>query len=108
MRDQRTEKQIQAACKKLLKQMGFAVWDTSQPFRARITPGIADLFVAGRGYNAWIECKAGYNKQSKEQEEFQREVEAHGGMYVLARSEQDVADWINALPPVRDPLAENP
>lgn len=105
MKDQRTEAQIQAACKRLLKKMGFAVWDTSQPFRARITPGIADLFVAGRGYNAWIECKAGYKKQSPEQIEFQREVESHGGIYVLAYSEQDVADWINSLPVIEpEPL----
>lgn len=102
MKDQRTEKQIQSACKKLLKAMGFAVWDTSQPFRAQITPGIADLFVAGRGYNAWIECKAGYNKQTPEQKEFQREVTEHGGIYVLAYSEQDVADWINSLPVVEE------
>lgn len=100
MKDQRTEAQIQAACKKLLKQMGFAVWDTSQPFKARITPGLADLFVAGRGRNAWIEVKAGYNKQTPEQIEFEREVKEHGGIYVLAYSEMDVAAWINSLQPL--------
>ena len=98
MKDPRTEAQIQAACKALLKTVGFSVWDTSQPFRARITPGIADLFAAGRGMNVWIECKAGYNKQSAEQKDFQQKVEANGGRYLLAYSEQDVADWLNAPP----------
>ena len=98
MKDQRTEAQIQQAIKNLLKQFSFAVWDTSQPFKARITPGLADLFVAGRGYNLWVEVKAGYNKQTPEQIEFQREVEANGGMYLLAYSEMDVATWLNTHP----------
>lgn len=97
LKDQRNEAEIQAAIKRLLKAVGFSFWDTSQPFRARITPGVADLFVAGRGVTCWIEVKAGYNKQTPEQIEFQRKVEENGGRYFVARHEQDVADWINDL-----------
>ena len=98
MRDTRNEGQIQKAIKKLLKQLGFAVWSTSQGRASAVTPGVPDLFVAGMGHNAWIEVKAGYNKQSPEQVEFQREIESHGGTYILAYSEQDVLDWINSIP----------
>ena len=95
MKDTRTEAEIQAACKKLLKKMGYAVWDTSQPFKARITPGLADLFVTGHGLCFWVEVKAGYNKQTPEQIDFQQKVEDNAGVYLLAYSEDDVAAWLN-------------
>jgi hypothetical protein len=97
MKDTRSEHEIQTAIKKLLKKLGFAVWSTSQGRASAVTPGVPDLFVAGMGRNAWVEVKAGYNKQSPEQIAFQREIEANGGIYILAYSEQDLLDWINSI-----------
>lgn len=96
MKDTRSESERQTAVRKLLKGMGFSCWSTSQTRRSRVTPGVPDLFVAGWGVTAWIEMKA-TRKQSPAQIEFQETVEANGGIYVLAYSEQDVAEWLNSL-----------
>jgi len=42
----------------------------------------------------WIECKAGRGVQSDAQKEFQREVEQQGHVYLLARSSNDVWQWL--------------
>ncbi len=89
--DDRSEKEIQASVKRFLQGVGYSVWDTSQPFAAKITPGLPDLFVTGRGRCVWIECKSAKGKQSEAQTAFQAAVEANGGRYILARSEADVA-----------------
>lgn len=89
--DPRSEKEIQASVKRFLQGIGYSVWDTSQPFAAKITPGLPDLFVTGRGRCVWIECKSAKGKQSEAQATFQAAVEANGGRYILARSEVDVA-----------------
>ena len=69
--------------------------------------GSADIIGLGKGsvwlpgHPRWyrdigfiaIECKCGKDKQSDEQIEFQKRVESLGGIYVLARSTDDVK-WL--------------
>lgn len=99
--DPRSEKEIQTGVKNALAAMGFGIWDTSQPFAAKITPGVADLFVAGRGACAWIECKSSTGRQSEAQAAFQVAVESNEGTYILARHERDVIAWAEGLPAIR-------
>ena len=78
------EKHVQRAVKGLLGQMSIAVYDTSQPFAAKITPGVADLicFCPRRGL-FFVECKRKGGKQSPAQQVFQRHCEDAGVPYLL-------------------------
>lgn len=53
-------------------------------------PGIADRYAIKNGVSAWIEFKKPGGRQSDDQKLFQAEVESHGGIYILARSLDDV------------------
>lgn len=79
-----TEKEVQRHVKKLLALFGVGVYDTSQPFKAAITPGVPDLicFCQRRGL-FFVEVKRPGGKQSEEQAEFQRQAEAAGVPYIL-------------------------
>lgn len=44
----------------------------------------------------WIEVKKSDGEQSNAQKEFQQRVEAEGHQYLIARSAQEVADWLQA------------
>lgn len=57
-----------------------------------LTKGTADIFCLKTGRLYAIEAKSPTGRQSPEQKEFQKNVEAHGGTYLLARSLQDVID----------------
>lgn len=95
--DPRSEKEIQCAVKNALQAMGFSVWDTSQPFQAKITPGLPDLFVTGRGLCAWVEVKSAKGKLSPAQDRFRELVTTNGGLHFVARHEADVAAWAEQL-----------
>jgi hypothetical protein len=62
-------------------------------------PGTADIcgLIAPSGRFLAIECKSAVGRQRPEQETFQRVVEAMGGLYVLARSVDDVDAVLGAL-----------
>lgn len=92
--EDRTEKEVQRAIKSALRTLGFSVWDTSQPFKAAIMPGLPDLFATGRGVCVWIECKSAKGKQTDAQRVFQGAVEANGGLYFIGRDEVGAAKWV--------------
>lgn len=56
--------------------------------------GLSDLTALRDGRVLFIEVKGPRGVQSDHQERFQREVEAHGGQYVLARRLEDVWEAI--------------
>ena len=60
--------------------------------------GLADLTAMKDGRVVYIEIKTATGRQSPEQVQFQKDCEAHGVMYVLARSVQDVASLLNFKP----------
>lgn len=92
----RTEKDIQHAIKAALRLRGFNVWDTSQPFAAKITPGLPDLIVGGSGRLAFVEVKRSDGKLTEAQEMFRAvALEANVEHYVW-RSEADAIRWIEA------------
>lgn len=66
-------------------------------------PGTADIlctfFAGGAAFPVvgWIEVKAPDGKQSEAQIAFQEEVEAQGHKYILARSIEDVAGFVESM-----------
>lgn len=84
--DWQEEKQLQAKAYQQLRAIGWKVYNTSQPRRAKfLTPGIADCLIShrGRGVAAWWEVKTERGKQTEAQRDFQLDVEAGGQLYVL-------------------------
>lgn len=63
------------------------------------TPGQGDIsgLVLPSGRRLEIECKTERGRQSDDQKSFQRMIETFGGLYVLARSLEDVDRALEAL-----------
>lgn len=92
-----SERAVQSSITKLFRQMSVPYYDTSQPFRALITPGVPDLIVFHPRHGlAFIEVKSVSGRQSKAQQRFQQQCEAAGIRYVLGGVEA-VAAWLNAV-----------
>jgi hypothetical protein len=66
-------------------------------FRAGVA-GMADILAApvidGKATLLWIEVKSATGRQRPAQQQFQREVEASGQFYLLARGSDDVLAWL--------------
>lgn len=60
-------------------------------------PGSADVLACWRGRFLAIEVKTAIGRQSDLQRKFQSNIEKHGGLYVLARSVEDVAKALGGL-----------
>ena len=88
-----TEKQTQAGITKALRMLGAAVWDTSQPHRAKITPGLPDLLVFHRGRFTFAEVKRPGGKLTKPQKVFRDECEAAGVPWACWRSSEEAWEW---------------
>ena len=59
-------------------------------------PGMADLWAIVNGLHIEIEVKSPTGRQSADQRNWQATIEKHGGVYILARSAQDVWDALEA------------
>jgi hypothetical protein len=85
--------------KRALEQLGCDVTLFSQPFRARQTRGIPDMYVRHPAWRVrlWVECKAGRNLATPEQREWgRREVDA-GGCWIVARELGEILDALRGL-----------
>ncbi|HJY63731.1 MAG TPA: hypothetical protein VJ455_06205 [Ignavibacteria bacterium] len=60
-------------------------------------PGTADISATIAGRSVKIEVKIGRDKQSQKQKEYQRQVEASGGLYFIAKSFDQFFTWYNEL-----------
>lgn len=72
-----------------------AVWDSKlHTYRSGITlkgvPDIIGVFPGGKGVFLAVEVKTDKGRQSPDQLLFQRRLEGEGGIYILARSVDDV------------------
>lgn len=103
-----TEKQVQAAVRRLLAMVGCAVWDTSQPFRAAITPGVPDLIVfhPRRGL-FFVEVKRPGGRVSDAQRAFAQHCRDAGVAYVLGGVDE-VLTFLNAAKPPASPITLTP
>lgn len=84
------ERDIQKQIKEYLQWHDYFVVKIHQSLGSY--PGIADLYALKDGRGIWIEIKTAAGKQSAAQKEFQKQVEEHGGTYILARRIEDVKD----------------
>jgi len=82
------ESNIKKAIREYLKWHGWYVINIFQTLGCQ--PGIADLYAIRNGFSVWIEVKKPGGRQSKVQKEFQRQIEEHGGTYILAGCIEDV------------------
>ena len=79
---------IQRSIKEYLQWRGWFVVKVHQSLGSY--RGIADMYALKNGRSVWIEVKTPAGRQSTDQQRFQRDIEAHGGEYMIARSVDDV------------------
>jgi len=83
------ETAVKRAVRKHLREQGYFVFPLTAGMGS--WPGVSDL-VAVRGASVlWIECKSQTGRCSPQQEQFRRDIENHGGVYVVVRSVSDLA-----------------
>ena len=83
-----TETEIQNAIREYLRWRGWFVIRHQQGLGCH--KGLSDLTAIKNGQTVYIEVKAPKGKLSEWQQDFQADIEAHGGLYVVARSVEDV------------------
>lgn len=64
-------------------------------YRTIETKGISDIIAIKDGAVLFIECKKPGGVQSEHQKEFQKQIEAKGGVYIIVRSLKIVEEWID-------------
>ena len=83
-----TETEIQNAIRDFLRWRGWFVIRHQQGLGCH--KGLSDLTAIKGGRTVYIEVKRPKGTQSDDQLDFQADIEAHGGLYVVARSVEDV------------------
>lgn len=76
-----------------------AVYDPSRKCFRRMsgTPGVADIIGIYGGNFLAVECKTAKGRQSDDQKAFEKAVKNKGGVYILARNLDDLADGLKAI-----------
>ena len=84
------EGNIKSQIRQYLKMKGWFVVNMMQgPLCHR---GIADLYCIKNGRSVWIEVKTSKGTLSTWQKQFQDDIEEHVGVYIVARSLDDVIE----------------
>lgn len=83
------ETAVKRAVRAHLRGQGFFVFPLTAGMGSH--PGISDLCAVREGAVLWIECKSASGRLSPTQEQFRADIESHGGIYVVARSVDDLA-----------------
>jgi hypothetical protein len=86
------ETAVKHEIKRWLNLFGWRCWYNLQGLGAY--KGIPDMTAIKKGVVIWIECKSERGVQSPAQKGFQDMIEQQGGYYILARSSQDVEDYL--------------
>ena len=87
-----SETEIQNQIRKFLRLKGWYVMRHQQSLGS--LKGMSDLTAIKEGNTIYIEVKTPRGVQSKYQKEFQREIELHGGTYLLAKSVEDIRKFL--------------
>lgn len=83
-----SEKEIQNMIREYLRAFGWFVIRHQQGLGCH--KGLSDLTAIKNGRTVYIEVKTPRGSQSDDQIQFQADIELHGGLYILARSVEDV------------------
>ena len=73
--------------------VGSVTW-----IKSNTQTGTSDISATVKGQSIKIEIKCrstGDNYQSKEQKQYQKEIEASGGVYLIIRTFEDLYNWLN-------------
>jgi len=89
-----TEGDILKSVRSYLRLEGFYVIRNQQSLGS--LKGLSDLTAIRDDITLWIEIKKPKGYQSIYQKEFQREVESHGGTYIVIKSVQEIQEWLQA------------
>ncbi len=95
--DTRPENEIRRDIVKALRSLNFDIWDTEQNRPTRVTAGLPDLFIAGRGAAVAVEMKTLKGTQSQAQADFERAWTTNGGVYFIWRSLDEALCWAKGL-----------
>ena len=87
-----TENEIQTQIRMRLQYSGWYVIRHQQGMGS--LKGLSDLSAIKDGRTVYIEVKKPGGVQSQYQKNFQEEIEAHGGQYILAKSVDDIKELI--------------
>lgn len=88
-----SETEIQNQIREFLRLNGWYVMRHQQSLGS--LKGMSDLTAIKDGNTIYIEVKTPRGIQSKYQKEFQKEIELHGGIYLLARSVDDIRNFLS-------------
>lgn len=99
-----SEANVKKACLHYLQIKGYfwwqinntGIWDTEkQVFRRSQTlrPGVSDAMVLVNGILYALEFKSSTGRLSEAQKEFQHQIEANGGIYLVVRSIDDLQKY---------------
>lgn len=88
-----TENQIQSAIREYLQWKGWFVIRNQQSLGSH--KGLSDLTAIKSGQVLWIEVKTPSGRLSQYQEQFRTEIEGHGGRYLMAKSVEDIVQYLN-------------
>lgn len=83
------------AVRDALQMDGYLVIRHQQSFGSY--KGFPDLTAIKEGKTIYIEVKTPIGKQSKWQVQFQKDLEEHGGIYVLARDVDDIKPYLTRV-----------
>lgn len=92
---QNPETVIQNQIRDLLRMDGWFVIRHQQGMGCH--KGLSDLTAIKDGITIYIEVKTKTGKQSDWQRQFQKDVENHGGTYILARRIEDVEPYLTSI-----------
>ena len=91
------EKDLRILVVEYLVALGYQVWRIENMVHPRAgTVGVPDLYVFRQGFGGWIELKGTYRKSHLKPEQVLRgmELQVNGIPYLVARSVDDVREWL--------------
>jgi hypothetical protein len=77
-------------CLRTRRKIGSGKWIASS-----MQKGSADLSATIKGRSVKIEIKIGRDRQSESQKQYQKQIEAAGGIYFIARNFEEFYNWYN-------------
>lgn len=95
------EKDIHWGIVRHLRMLQFRVYSTAQARASKVSAGIPDILVMGRGQHLWVEVKRPRGRMSPAQKEFRELAQDAGVDHAVWTSVEDAVEWTEAIGMVR-------